>query len=103
MKKVRFLGFQTYLKIYYNIYIYITLNMNEFIIEQSTPTIIYSSYTPAQARAIKKYRLSNKEKINALQRKYYNELKTDQEYLKKKQELSKEYYIKKKALNSLIN
>jgi hypothetical protein len=77
--------------------------MNEFIIEQSTPTIIYSSYTPSQARAIKKYRLSNKDKINALQRKYYNELKTDQEYLKKKQQLAKEYYIKKKALNSLIN
>ena len=70
--------------------------MNEIAIEQPTPAIIYSSYTPAQARAIKKYRENNKEKINALQRKYYNESKTDETFCKKQRELSRINYYKKK-------
>lgn len=60
------------------------------------PIIIYKSYTPAQANAIKKYRQNNKEKINELQRKYYDELRKDDEFLKKKREYSKAYYYKKK-------
>ena len=58
--------------------------------------IIYSSYTQAQAKAIKKYRQNNKEKINALQKKYYNDKKNDDAYLQKKRDKSKEYYNRRK-------
>jgi hypothetical protein len=71
--------------------------MNSSIIEPVNTIIIYKSYTPAQANAIKKYRQNNKEKINGLQRKYYNELKNDEEFLKKKRQASLIYYYKKKG------
>ena len=58
--------------------------------------IIYSSYTPAQARAIKKYRQNNKQKINDLQKKYYDERKDDEEYLQMKRNKAKEYYYRRK-------
>lgn len=58
--------------------------------------IVYSSYTPAQARAIKKYRQNNKEKINELQKKYYNARKDDEDFLQMKRDKAKEYYNKRK-------
>jgi TRAP-type mannitol/chloroaromatic compound transport system substrate-binding protein len=70
--------------------------MNTSIIEPIITVIIYKSYTPAQANAIKKYRQKNKERINGLQRKYYNESKNDEEFLKKKRDASYAYYHKKK-------
>jgi L-fucose mutarotase/ribose pyranase (RbsD/FucU family) len=79
--------------------------MNEIAIEQPTPIIIYSSYTPAQAKAIKKYRENNKKKVNELQLKYYNELKKDETFCKKHRELSRINYYKKKndALQKKLN
>lgn len=59
--------------------------------------IKYSSYTESQRRANEKYRLSHKDKINGLNRKYYEERKIrDPDFLEKKREKAKEYYQSKK-------
>jgi len=63
--------------------------------------VIYSSYTPAQARAIKKYRQNNKERINELQKKYYDERKDDEAFLQMKRNKAREYYYRRK--NSIEN
>jgi hypothetical protein len=65
---------------------------------QNVITIIkYSSYTEAQRNANEKYRKNNKERINGLNRKYYNANKLKgPEFLEKKREKAKEYYQKKK-------
>jgi len=66
--------------------------------------IIYSSYTEAQKRAIKKYRETHKDKVNELAKKYYEEQKQDPEYMRMKRERSRLYYLKKKlAKKSLEN
>ena len=57
---------------------------------------VYSSYTEAQARAIKKYRQNNKEKMNALAKKYYDQKKHDEDFLLRKREKAREYYYKRK-------
>jgi hypothetical protein len=59
--------------------------------------VIYSTYTDAQKRAIKKYRENNREKVNELAKKYYEDQKKDPEYMKMKRERSRKYYLKKKA------
>ena len=61
-------------------------------------------YTEAQKAAIKKYRQKNKDKINELQRKYYVTNKNnDPNYLVRKREKSKEYYLKSKNKSELVN
>lgn len=56
----------------------------------------YSSYTESQKRAIQKYRQNNKEKVNELHRKYYNQQKDNPEFIQRKREQAKKYYYKKK-------
>lgn len=52
---------------------------------QENVIIIYSSYTESQKRAIQKYRLKNKEKINELNKKYYENKKlNDPDFFKSK-------------------
>ena len=52
----------------------------------------------AQKRATKKYRESNKEKVNEQRKKYYNERKDkDPDFLEYKRNKAREYYQKKKA------
>lgn len=62
----------------------------------------YSSYTEAQKRATKKYRQSNKDKVNQQNKKYYtNKKDTNDNYLSTKNLKSKlAYQIKK--LNNLV-
>lgn len=65
------------------------------------PTVIYiySSYTPAAKRAIKKYQMNNRDKINTHAKEYYNQQKqSDPEFLQKKRDSAKKYYYKKKEL-----
>lgn len=67
-------------------------NLNE-------PTVIYlySSYTPAQKKAIKKYVDKNRSKINENAKEYYKKQKElDPDFLKKKRESTKRSYYKKK-------
>lgn len=63
--------------------------------------IKYSSYTPAQKKAIKKYREENREKINQLHKDYYYKQKeTNPDFLQKKRDQAKQYYLKKKTLKN---
>lgn len=67
--------------------------------EEEKSTIKYSSYTPAQKKATKKYRENNKEKVNLQRKKYYLERKErDPNFLLYKRKKAKEYYQKKKAM-----
>lgn len=64
--------------------------------------IIYKTYTPAQKKANLKYKSNNLERINTLARKYYDKNKNDPDYLQKKRESAKRYYLKKKSkLNNI--
>lgn len=66
--------------------------------------IRYSSYTEAQKRAIQKYRLNNKDKINEQRKKYYYERKVnDPTFLEYKRQKAKEYYHKNVLLKKLNN
>jgi len=69
---------------------------------QTEPKIIYvySSYTDAQKRAIKKYADNNRDKINQHMKNYYDkQKKNDPDFLEKRRAASKKaYYKKKKAL-----
>lgn len=61
-------------------------------------TIKYSSYTPSQKKATKKYRENNKDKVNEQRKKYYQSRKErDPNFLIYKRDKAKEYYAKKKA------
>jgi hypothetical protein len=61
------------------------------------PTVMYSSYTPAQKKASQLYRENNKDKINAQRKLYYQARKErDPQFLEYKRIKSKEYYEKKK-------
>jgi len=61
-------------------------------------TIKYSSYTPSQKKATKKYRENNKDKVNEQRKKYYQSRKErDPNFLIYKREKAKEYYAKKKV------
>jgi len=74
--------------------------------EQNVIYIVkYSSYTDSQKKAIQKYRLKNKDKINELHKKYYETMKEiDPTFLEKKRERAKEYYKRKKEQkNNLRN
>lgn len=50
--------------------------------ETETETKKRTYYTPAVKLAIDKYRKNNMEKYNELQRRYYNQAKTDEEWKK---------------------
>jgi len=72
-------------------------------LEQPNIIIKYSSYTESQKKAITKYRLNHKEKIQELSKKYYeNKKNSDPLFLEKKREQSKQYYQKRKLLNQNI-
>lgn len=58
---------------------------------------VYSSYTPAQKKAIKKYVDKNRSKINENAKEYYKKQKAnDPDFLEKKRQASKTFYCKKK-------
>jgi hypothetical protein len=64
--------------------------------------IIYKTYTPAQKKANLKYKSNNLERINSLAKKYYDKNKNDPDYLQRKRESAKRYYLKKKSkLNNI--
>lgn len=64
---------------------------------ETEKVIVYSSYTPAQKKATKKYRTENKEKVNEQRKKYYKErVEKDPKFLDYKREKAKEYYTRKK-------
>jgi hypothetical protein len=65
--------------------------------ENDNVIIIYKTYTPAQKRANLKYKSNNLERINTLARKYYDLNKNDPDYIQKKRESAKRYYLKKKS------
>lgn len=66
--------------------------------------VIKSSYTEAQKRATKKYRESNKEKVNEQRKKYYlNRKAKDPKFLEYKRIKAKEYYQKKKGLKKFLD
>jgi len=71
--------------------------------ETQSPIIIYKSYSQAQKKANLKYKANNKEKCNLLAKKYYDQKKDDPEYIQKKRESAKRYYLKKKELLSKAN
>ena len=60
--------------------------------------VIYKTYSEAQKKAILKWRANNKEVVNSLAKKYYDNQKNDVEYIKKKRENAKRYYLKQKEL-----
>jgi hypothetical protein len=73
--------------------------MNNTANESPTIIYIYSSYTEAQKRAIKKYRENNRSKINDHMKEYYNKQKQlDPDFMQKKRDQAKKTYYKKKAL-----
>lgn len=72
------------------------------LIENEKVIIRYSSYTESQKRAIKKYRENNKEKINQLHKKYYDKQKSNPDFLQKKRDQAKKYYLKKKEQKNNI-
>ena len=66
--------------------------------------VIKSSYSEAQKRATKKYRESNKEKVNEQRKKYYlNRKEKDPKFLEYKRIKAKEYYQKKKGLKKFLD
>jgi hypothetical protein len=65
--------------------------------------IIYKTYSEAQKKAILKWRNGNKDKVNALAKKYYDNIKTNPEYIQRKREIAKKHYQKKKELLSKAN
>ena len=68
------------------------------------PDVKYSSYTDAQKKATQKYRLENKEKVNLQRKNYYIDRKEkDPTFLDYKRLKAREYYIKRKAINSMID
>ena len=56
---------------------------------------VYTSYTPSQERAIKKYQSLNKEKIALKQKEYYQKKKCDPEFILRCRERNREYYRRK--------
>lgn len=68
------------------------------------PAVKYSSYTEAQKKATQKYRIENKEKVNLQRKNYYIDRKEkDPSFLDYKRLKAREYYIKRKAINSAID
>ena len=55
-----------------------------------------SSYTESQKRAIKKYQQNNKDKVNQIQKKYYDAHKNDPIFIEANRRRAKEYYERKK-------
>ena len=74
---------------------FLNVNLRE---NQNQPVIIYRTYSEAQKKAVLKWKENNKEKVNALAKKYYDAKKNDPEYLKKKRESTQRHYRKKKEL-----
>ena len=71
--------------------------------ETQNPIIIYKTYSQAQKRAVLKWRATNKNVVNGLAKKYYDNKKNDPEYIQKKRDAAKKYYQKKKELLSKAN
>ena len=65
--------------------------------------IIYKTYSEAQKKAILKWRNNNKDKVNGLAKKYYDNIKNDPEYIQRKREIAKRHYQKKKELIAKAN
>ena len=62
------------------------------------PIIIYKTYSQAQKKAILKWKANNKDIVNGLAKKYYDNKKNDPEYIQKKRDAAKRHYQKKKEL-----
>jgi hypothetical protein len=71
--------------------------------ETQNPIIIYKTYSQAQKRAVLKWRATNKNVVNGLAKKYYDNKKNDPEYIQKKRDAAKRHYLKKKELLSKAN
>jgi hypothetical protein len=59
--------------------------------------IIYKTYTPAQKKANLKYKTNNIERINTLAKKYYDKNKNDPDFIQRKRESARKYYLKRKS------
>lgn len=57
---------------------------------------VYSSYTPAQKKAVLKYREQNRDKINEQRKQYYSKRMSDPTFLEYKRAKAREYYERKK-------
>ena len=71
--------------------------------ENQNIQIIYKTYSEAQKKAILKWRNNNKNTVNGLAKKYYDQKKNDPEYIQKKRESAKRYYLRKKELLKQAN
>lgn len=58
--------------------------------------IIYVYRTENLKKAQKKYRENHKEKIAEIQKRYYDKIKSDDEFKRKVSEQKKQYYVNKK-------
>ena len=58
-------------------------------------------YPPSKLKYIKKYQLEHPEKMKEIRDRYINKCKLDENWKKKKSDLKKIWYQKKKALNLL--
>jgi hypothetical protein len=70
--------------------------------ENNNVIIIYKTYTPAQKKANLKYKSNNLERINTLARKYYDLNKDNPDYIQRKRESAKRFYLKKKEEKSKL-
>lgn len=59
---------------------------------------IYSSYTPAQKRAQRKWNDNNKEKVNEMARNHYRKLMEDPEKIERRRAQAREYARKRNQL-----
>ena len=66
--------------------------------ETIEPIVIYKTFSEAQKRAVLNWKSKNKEKVNALAKKYHDAKKNDPEYIQKKRESARRHYQKKKEL-----
>ena len=71
--------------------------------ETQNPIIVYKTYSQAQKRAVLKWRANNKNVVNGLAKKYYDNKKNDPDYIQKKRDAAKRHYQKKKELLSKAN
>jgi len=70
--------------------------------ENNNVIIIYKTYTPDQKKANLKYKSNNLERINTLARKYYDLNKDNPDYIQRKRESAKRFYLKKKEEKSKL-
>lgn len=58
----------------------------------------YNKLNESRKRANAKYRINNPEKFRDISKSYYDRMKGDEEFMKKKREYAKAYYLKKKSI-----